>query len=174
MAATSAEEEYLSLDDYRPLLERLVRLLRSALGERLLSVCVYGSIARGRAQLESDVDLIVVVRGEQSDANEGWRCAVDALRESHEYQALRERGLWPDLSPFIMTEDYLREQTPWLFLEVQDHGVILFDVADVFAEKLDAVRRRMRELGSKKVILSDGSWYWDVKPDWKPREVFEL
>jgi len=29
-------------------------------------------------------------------------------------------------------------------------------------------------LGSRKVILGNGSWYWDLKPDWKPGEVIEL
>ena len=63
---------------------------------------------------------------------------------------------------------------PWLLLEVQDHGLILYDPQGVLANKLDAVRQRMRELGTKKVMMDDGSWYWDIKPDWKPGEVFEL
>ena len=65
-------------------------------------------------------------------------------------------------------------ETPWLLLEVQDHGLILYDPQGVLARKLDAVRQRMRELGTKKVMMDDGSWYWDIKPDWKPGEVFEL
>ena len=33
---------------------------------------------------------------------------------------------------------------------------------------------RLLELGAKKVSLPDGSYYWDLKPDWKPREVIEI
>ncbi len=62
----------------------------------------------------------------------------------------------------------------WLLLEVQDHGIIPYDPQGVLANKLEAVRQRMRELGTKKVMMDDGCWYWDIKPDWKSGEVFEL
>jgi hypothetical protein len=32
----------------------------------------------------------------------------------------------------------------------------------------------MAELGSRRVELADGSWYWDLKPDWRPGEVVDL
>jgi hypothetical protein len=32
----------------------------------------------------------------------------------------------------------------------------------------------MRALGSRRVYLADGSWYWDLKPDFRPGEVVEL
>jgi len=32
----------------------------------------------------------------------------------------------------------------------------------------------MKELGSKRVFLTDGSWYWDLKPDLRIGEVFEI
>ena len=73
-----------------------------------------------------------------------------------------------------MTEAYLRQETPWLFLEVQDHGLLLYDSEGFLAWKLEGVRQRIQELGSRKVMMPDGSWYWDVKPDWKAREAFEL
>jgi len=32
----------------------------------------------------------------------------------------------------------------------------------------------MEELGSKKVFLEDGTWYWKLKPDLKFGEIFEI
>ena len=29
-------------------------------------------------------------------------------------------------------------------------------------------------MGAKRIGLDDGSWYWDLKPDYKPYEVIEL
>ena len=52
--------------------------------------------------------------------------------------------------------------------------MILYDPASVLERELDAVRRRMAELGSTRVELPDGSWYWDLKPDWRPGEVVDL
>lgn len=160
--------------DYQRLLDRLLTLLREQMGERLLAVCLYGSLARGQVQRGSDVDLFIVVQGEQKEAEELWTTAHRALYETPEYEALTQQGIWPALSPFIVTQAFLAAETPWLLLEVQDHGLILYDPQGVLARKLEAVRQRMRELGTKKVMMPDGSWYWDIKPDWKPGEVFEL
>ncbi len=169
-----ALDHHPTLKEYRPLLDRLVESLRESLGEKLLSVCLYGSLARDQASEYSDIDLIVVARGEPAEADAGWRTALDALQRSAEYQRLAEQRLWPSFSPYLMTETYLRQETPWVFLEVEADGLVLYDPYGVLAWKLEQVRRRMQELGSKKVMMPDGSWYWDVKPDWERREVFEL
>ena len=160
--------------NYQPLLDRLLELMREQMGERLLAVCLYGSLARGQTHRGSDVDLFIVVQGEREEAEKMWAAARRALVVTPEYEALVQRGIWPDLSPFIVTQAFLAIETPWLLLEVQDHGLILYDPQGVLAHKLEAVRQRMRELGTKKVMMPDGSWYWDIKPDWKPGEVFEL
>lgn len=160
--------------DYQPLLDRLLKLMHEQMGERLLAVCLYGSLARGQARRGSDVDLFIVVQGEREETGRIWVAAHQALVATSEYEALVQRGIWPDLSPFIVTQAFLAAETPWLLLEVQDHGLILYDPQGVLADKLEEVRQRMRELGTKKVMMPDGSWYWDIKPDWKPGEVFEL
>lgn len=160
--------------DYQLLLDRLLQLMHEQMGERLLAVCLYGSLARGQGQRGSDVDLFIVVQGDQKEAENLWTAAHRALYETPEYEAFTQQGIWPDLSPFIVTQEFLTGETPWLLLEVQDHGLILYDPQGVLARKLEAVRQRMRELGTKKVMMPDGSWYWDIKPDWRPGEVFEL
>jgi len=42
----------------------------------------------------------------------------------------------------------------WLLLEIQDHGIILYDPHGVQAHKREAVRQQMRALGTKKVMGS--------------------
>jgi hypothetical protein len=37
-----------------------------------------------------------------------------------------------------------------------------------------AIKEKLKKLGSKKVVLPDSSWYWDLKPDMKPGEVIEI
>ena len=41
------ENRGLGYEDVRPLLDRLLALLQARLGERLLAVALYGSLARG-------------------------------------------------------------------------------------------------------------------------------
>jgi hypothetical protein len=54
-----------------------------------------------------------------------------------------------------------------------DDAIILYDKDGFFAGVLERLRRRMQELGSKKIYIGD-KWYWDLKPDSKPGEVIEL
>ena len=73
----------------------------------------------------------------------------------------------PPASPVFRSEEELAD-TPWLLLDVCDHGIILFDPRAVLACKLASLRLRLRELGSRRIELADGSWYWDLKPDLRP------
>lgn len=51
----------------RPVLAQLESALRSAFGDRLSDVTLFGSYARGEASEESDVDVLVLVDGLTSD-----------------------------------------------------------------------------------------------------------
>ena len=75
--------------------------------------------------------------------------------------------------PIFHTAAKLRTH-PWILLDIADHGRIFLDPEGVLARELEAVRVRLRELGSRRIERPDGSWYWDLKPDWRPGEVVEL
>ncbi len=97
---------------------------------------------------------------------------VFALKQESEYQRLKDAGLNPNPCPVFMTEHELWER-PLILLDVLDHGHIIYDTG-ILQHRLTALKKRLSELGSKKVVLKNGRWYWDLKPDWKPGEVFEL
>jgi hypothetical protein len=61
-----------------------------------------------------------------------------------------------------------------LYLDIVEDGILLVDRGGFFQAVLDAMRVRMRELGSRRVFLEDGSWYWDLKPDFRFGEVVEI
>lgn len=84
--------------------------LREFFGDRLVSVVLFGSLARGEAGERSDVE----------DAR------------------------------------------------------ILHDRGGFFATVLAGLRERLRELGARRVFLEDGSCYWDLKPDYRFGEIFEI
>ena len=86
---------------------------------------------------------------------------------------LRARGVPTNPMPVFRTEAALVD-TPWLLLDISHHGIILFDPCQVLHAKLAALRRRLAELGSRRIELADGSWYWDLKPDLRPGEMIEL
>lgn len=158
---------------WRALAERVVAEYRAALGDDLLAVACFGSVARGEPGPESDLDLYVVTREEISTFLDPRLERARRLRETPEYQALARRGYRPDPMPIFHSAAKLAAH-PWILLDIADHGVILYDPDGLLARELEAVRWRLRDLGAKRIERPDGSWYWDLKPDWRPGETVEL
>lgn len=134
----------------------------ASLGPRLVSIVLFGSFARGDATAGSDVDLLVVARGFPRRLSER-RAELLTL-----YAPVREAGQLPAIEWNIVakTPEEARTHSP-LYLDIVEDGRILFDADGFFADILGQMRARMRELGSRRVFLPDGSWYWDLKPDFR-------
>lgn len=163
----------LGLEDYRPVLECVLDRLRRRLGDHLLAMALFGSAARGEAGPHSDLDLLIVHQGKRQEIHRAFVDIVLELRETSEYKRLEQHGILADPYAIFISREKLAD-TPWILLDVMDHGIILYDPHGVLEEKLEALRARLDELDAQKVVLEDGTWYWDLKPDWKPGEVFEL
>jgi predicted nucleotidyltransferase len=160
-------------ETYQGFLELLLERLKIALGEGgVVSCCLFGSVARGEARPDSDIDLLVVLAEGCPDPLGMFLRALKEARESDEYVRLVGAGYRPDPYPVFLTEQDLWER-PLILLDAMDHGVILWDTG-VLGRRFAALRQRLGELGAKKVFLPEGRWYWDLKPDWKPGEVILL
>jgi hypothetical protein len=157
---------------FRALANRVVREYRAALGADLVAIALFGSVARGEARPDSDLDLYVVTRLPVL-GDPRLRPTWGRIDASPEYQALVAAGYRPAPSPLLHTVEDLRRHS-WILLDITHHGIVLYDPASVLGRELNAVRRRMAELGSRRIELADGSWYWDLKPDWRPGEVVDL
>lgn len=57
-------------DRLKTILAELRSLLETQYGERLVRIVLFGSQARGEAEPESDIDVLVVLKGEVSPAEE--------------------------------------------------------------------------------------------------------
>jgi len=163
-------------EQYREYLAALTEALREELRDSLLSVVLYGSVARGTATETSDVDLLVIQRGAPSSYYERLEpmLKVEAsLKQSAAFQELVQKGLYPSLSPLVLSEAEA-EENRYIFLDMVEEAVVLYDPEGFFARRMGELRRRLEELGARRIMLPDGSWYWDLKPDLVLGEVFEL
>jgi predicted nucleotidyltransferase len=158
---------------WRELVERVVAEYREALKDDLLAVACFGSVARGNPSPDSDLDLYVVTRNEVTILSDLRLGGMSRIRETSEYRTVARHGYSPDLMPMFHSISRLATH-PWILLDIADHGVILYDPKGILRRELDVVRLRLRELGSQRIERPDGSWYWDLKPDWHPGEVFSL
>lgn len=153
--------------------QTLVRACRQAYADRLVSLIGYGSVARGKFHPSSDFDLLVILDPWHGDNRTRWEefRAVETAIEP-EISACREKGWEARLSPVFKSCQDAEYGSP-LFLDMVEDGRILFDRDDFFARRLDRLRERLRELGSQRIWEGE-TWYWDLKPDWKPGDVIEL
>jgi predicted nucleotidyltransferase len=156
-------------DPIRTALAAATEAWRRLLGSRLLSLVLFGSVARGEAREGSDIDLLVVAEGFPRSLRERRRPLLE------EWSRVRsEKGL-PAVEWNLVTKtpEEAAFHSP-LYLDMVEDGILLVDRDGFFRAVLDAMRERMRGLGSRRVFLEDGSWYWDLKPDFRFGEVVEI
>ena len=161
--------------EHEALIHEFLRLLLEEFGDRLRSLLVFGSVARGTARPDSDVDVCVVIRElpvSRYRRHQLLSPVLERLRQSEAYETLIRRGYSPDMAAILYTPEEIQHTKP-IFLEFVEDGVVLRDDGTMRA-KLDQLRARMKTLGSRKIVLDDGTYYWLLKPDLKFGEVIEL
>jgi predicted nucleotidyltransferase len=163
----------LLLERYAEILERLRAELVVHYGPRLVSVAVFGSVGRGAPRQDSDIDVLIVARdlprGRTARVEEFL--PVEARVES--WLSTAPGSVGPVmLSPVFKTPAEVEAGSP-LFLDMIDDARVLHDTDGFFKQYLDGFRRRLQVLGSRRIWLGN-AWYWELKPDLKPGEVFTL
>src|SRR5512139_1374517 len=155
------------------LLSALAAACQRHYGQRLVSLAVFGSVGRGTPRPDSDIDLLIVAedlpRGRVARVGDFAKIEADmgnALRH------LRSEGVTTALSPVLKTPSEVAQGSP-LFLDMLEDARLLVD-RDAFLEQaFEAFRARLASLGGRR-IWRGNAWFWDLKPDYKPGEVFTL
>jgi predicted nucleotidyltransferase len=160
-------------DALRAAAERYAALLRDAFGDQLVSVVLFGSVARGEARPDSDIDLLVVAE----DLPDGRFARLQLLERvdkafDPELAGLRATGLTPRVTPLLKSREEAAEIVP-LYLDLVEDGRLLYDPDGFFRSVLDRLIASMRRLGSERRVRGKVR-YWVLKPDLKPGEVFDL
>ncbi len=75
---------------YRKAIDKFVRRAKEEYGDKIERIVLFGSVARGEAQEESDIDLLVIWKGEEE---KGWEAmsglAFDVLLDTKEYISVK-------------------------------------------------------------------------------------
>ncbi|MEK6766149.1 MAG: nucleotidyltransferase domain-containing protein [Planctomycetota bacterium] len=161
--------------EYQNLLKDFIQILKERFKEDIISIVLFGSVARGNAKKESDIDLCIIINNlpkSRFQRNRLLSRPLADLREMHSYKELRIKGYFPDISPILYTPEEIQETKP-IFLDMVEDGEILLDNG-TFRDKLDDIKRRMSKLNSRKIVCEDGTWYWELKPGMKLGEVITL
>jgi hypothetical protein len=141
-----------------PLREFCERAL-AMFGRRLLSVVLFGSVARGDWGEDSDLDLLLVVEGLPEDAGRD------------ELVLKLTRGIPHPITCVAYAPEELAE-TPPLLLDVAVDGIVLLD-SGFIRKRLEDIRKRLEELGARRVG-EKGELTWILKPRVELGEVIEV
>ncbi len=149
------------------------RAAQQALGDDLVSVVLFGSVARQECRPYSDIDLVIILREAPKSAFRR-REILEPIRAEfeHELEKLWEKGCYVDFAEVIMTADEAKK-THRLYLEILEDGIILYDVKNFFGGILEDLRSKLQKIGACRRTLGKLR-YWDLKPDFKPGDVIEI
>jgi hypothetical protein len=166
-------EEKERLEIVSGFIERLVETLNNRIGENLVSVVLYGSYARGRIGPDSDVDLLIIANGLSPSSLERQAFFTGILNEVEAplRQTLNRRW-FPYVSAILKTPQEA-DCISRIYFDMIDEAKIFFDKGDFWGSVLKKVKKRLEVLGAKKIQVGE-MWYWDLKPDYQPGEIFEI
>lgn len=161
------------MKEYDKLIEEYCSAIKNHFRDRLISICLFGSVARGEAKADSDIDILVIAEALPTDM--GMRIKEtnyihENLKRSEGYISLRSHrsGLITDI--FFIPEEI--EKHPPILLDIVDEGVIFYDRNSFLSNTLKKLKERLELQKARKVKTKKGH-FWILK-DVKPGEVVEI
>jgi len=151
----------------------LADALRRILGSRLVSIVVYGSVARGEAGRDSDIDLLVVAEG----LPKSWMRRQDVFEEAESLisglvEEAWSRGFHMDFTPILLTPEEAGKHRP-IYLDMLYDAVIVYDKGGFMEKVLLEMAEKLGRLGARRVRVGR-KWYWVLKDKYRPGEVIEI
>ena len=157
----------------RQLAQRYAEAAQQVLGDNLTSVVLFGSVARSEAGPKSDIDLLVICRELPAGAFRRQEVLEPVRKKLQaELDRLLDQEVYVDFAEIVKSKTEAR-MMHYLYLDMTEEAISLFDRNSFFARILERLRGRLRELGAERKQLGQLR-YWDLKPDFKPGEVIRL
>jgi hypothetical protein len=132
-----------------------VQALRTALGDKLVAIVLFGSHARGEASEASDYDLLVI--------------AEDLPARLFDRYLRLKQILPPEcrgrVSILPKTPGQFHGAVPGLYLDIALDGQALYDPRGFASERLGFLRRQIDQLGLRRERTPEGfDWRWNRPP----------
>lgn len=156
----------------RDLAKRYAAKAHETLGDQLVSIALYGSVARDQAGPGSDIDLFVVLN-EAPPGMLARRHLLDPVRESltPDLERLWRQGIYADFVEVIRTRPEARQFHP-LYLDMSQEAILLFDRDNFLENLLAKVREHLKSGGAERRVMGR-FWYWDLSRLSIPGQVVE-
>ncbi|MBS7626799.1 nucleotidyltransferase domain-containing protein [Candidatus Bathyarchaeota archaeon] len=161
--------------EYVDLLREYCSAMERHFAGDLISICVFGSVARGESEPSSDIDVMVVAENLPQDAGERTRSTNyihEALKKTDARARLKSLGRSTLISDIFLTPQEVQRHPPILIDMVED-AVILYDRGGFIRKVLTNLKEKLEKMGARRISTKRG-YLWILKPNIKPSEVVEV
>ncbi len=148
-----------------PIIELMAARFMEELDGSLVSMLLFGSLARGEARPESDIDILLVAEG--LPGSYGRRLELvrrlagsDEIRRWREY-LWNDMRIYPPLEVIVLTPDEAKTTHPF-YLDMVEDRISIYDRGRFMEGKLENLKSRLLEIGASKVTLPSGKSYWSL------------
>lgn len=161
---------------YSKILERYCKILYEHFGTKLLGIALFGSIARGDWNKNSDIDLLVIV--EEWDKKPVWERIRELLklkkklRETEEYKRAVRKGYFPIIQHYPLSRKEALEFHR-IYIDMCLDGIILYERDKFLTKIIEKVRQKLLLHGAKRITIPGKGYYW-ILADLKAGEVIEF
>lgn len=152
----------LGVNDYQEILSLFVEKVKKEFKKAILSLILFGSVARGKANNDSDLDIFVFFDDKMIKREEvGKKLAliIYKLRKTKQYRIFKQKGISPEVYPFLISKSRSRDVL-WVFLDALKEGIILYDLNDFGRDLINETKSKIFKSGGRRVELPNGKWCW--------------
>ncbi len=121
--------------------------------EKVMGIMLFGSVARGLYRKDSDIDVLIVIRGSAISCIDEIEESIDGVEELR--APLVKMGFYLRIRPLILSLEDLKIFRP-IYLSIVDEGVILFERRDALTNFMTDIKRNInwrREIAEGGVVL---------------------
>ena len=147
---------------HRGVINRILTFIKDAYADNLISLAIYGSYASGKARLNSDLDLFIILSktGRRTAELKYFYDKVEAPLENELLQLLKIQKIDMSISPFIVSREQASFFNP-LYLDMSDDAYIVYDKDDFLRSILIKVGVLKQRYNFQKKSISN-TFLWDM------------
>jgi predicted nucleotidyltransferase len=153
--------------------KKYVSLIKQELEDNLVSIVLFGSVARGEATPHSDIDLFIVCENLPQGRMKRRFLFEDIKNKlQNDLEKLWKQEIYTDFIELIYTKDEAK-RFRFLYLNMLEDAIILYDKENFIKNLFNKLRYQLNILGTQCKTLGKIRYYV-LKPDLKIGEVIEL